>query len=616
MSDPERIHRALLIGNSEFPDDPENLQPLLGPVTDVRMLHEALTHPVTGLHRVGSVKPIVNGTSGHINDELARFFERASAHEQLLLYYSGHGRLDLQNRLRLCARDTTADQLRTRSVRHELINELIDDCAARSIVVILDCCFSGVATVKGTDPAGQLSGWGRFVMTSSSHAGLSSDAETGRTASPFTRYLIEGLRSGASGEGGYATVYDVYAYVYEQLRASGQIPHMKAEGGAGRVPLAGRPGRSTRAAGDPRPKASAPSQGGDGVTGGIEIRPTFTDPRGNQTLLPTESDFTGVLHVVLPQRRTILTTHRDQIAEAVGGPPAMAQVNSSARTYRAGLHVEVRGKKPIRIRSSVLDAAAVQFTLPEGAGTVGWTEEQVRDFIRAKAVGRWPSTPSPGRRRADTEAETDDPGYAYLASAGRSVFFYLFTSVVSGALAVAQWDLVSHVEGSLPPLTQGAGHGLSVIFTMAFLATAFMTFYRVKDAWRFRKVRRLLRDSALSVTPMLMLSELRTRTVSLGEGIIQQVEEPWALLWNEDTRLAPPVQERPPAYDSYWLTMPVHPTVSVPILDLYSKDIRARNTARGADGAQQVEVIGSPARGQWLAIRTEEGVIWPRGKAQ
>ncbi|MEV7682809.1 hypothetical protein AB0O64_30310 [Streptomyces sp. NPDC088341] len=417
---------------------------------------------------------------------------------------------------------------------------------------------------------------------------------------------------------GYATVYDVYAYVYEQLRASGQIPHMRAEGGAGRVPLAGRPGRSTRAAGDPRPEASAPSQGGDGVTGGIEIRPTFTDPRGNQTLLPTESDFTGVLHVVLPQRRTILTTHRDQIAEALGGPSAMAQVNSSARTYRSGLHVEVRGKKPIRIRSSVLDAATVQFTLPEGAGTVGWTEKQVRDFIRAKAVGRWPSTPSPGRRKTDTEAETDDePGYAYLASAGRSVLFHLFTSVVLGALAVAQWDLVSRAEGSLLPLTLGTGRGLAVIFTLAFLATVFMTFYRVKDAWRFRQVRRLLRDSALSVPPpMLMLSELRTRTVSFGEGSIQQVEEPWALLWDEDTRLAPRVQGGPPAYDSYWLTLPVHPTLSVPILDLYSKDIRARNTARGADGAQHVEVIGSPARGQWLAIRTEEGVIWPRGKAQ
>ncbi|MFF3755456.1 caspase domain-containing protein [Streptomyces sp. NPDC002018] len=611
MAEPERIHRALLIGNSEFPDDPKNLRPLMGPVTDVRMLHEALTHPVTGLHRVGSVKRIVNGASGHINDELTKFFERATAHEQLLLYYSGHGRLDLQNRLRLCASDTTVALLRTRSVRHELINELIDDCAARSIVVILDCCFSGVATVKGTDPAGQLSGRGRFVMTSSSHAGLSSDAQTEQTASPFTRYLIEALRFGASGDGGYATVYDVYTYVHEQIRASGQIPHMKAAGGAGHVPLARRPDPSMRPADGAQPEAAGPSQGGDGVTDGIEIRPTFTDPRGNQTLLQTESDFTGVLHVMLPQRRMILTTHRDQIAEAASGPSAMAQVHSRARTYRDGLHVKVRGKKPIRIWSSALDAA-VQFTLPEGAGTVGWTEEQVQRFLRAKAVGRWPSVPSAGRQRADTGTEADDEGYAHLASATSSAYRHLLMCFVLGTLAFVQGNLVAHAEGPLPWLTIGIGTGLAFIFAAAGFITGLITFGRAKDARNFRKVHRLLHDPALPVTPMLMLIERRTEDVHTGDGIIVPVKTPWALLWDENARLAPPARRGAPASDS---PMP-SPIVSVPILNLYSKDVRHRDTARGADGAQRVEVVGLPVRGQWLAIRTEEGVIWPRGKAE
>ena len=42
-------YRALLIGNSSFPNDPQNLQPLEGPVNDVALLRDALTDPHTGM---------------------------------------------------------------------------------------------------------------------------------------------------------------------------------------------------------------------------------------------------------------------------------------------------------------------------------------------------------------------------------------------------------------------------------------------------------------------------------------------------------------------------------------------------------------------------------------
>jgi hypothetical protein len=42
-------YRALLIGNSTYPADEHNLQPLKGPVKDITVLNRALADPATGL---------------------------------------------------------------------------------------------------------------------------------------------------------------------------------------------------------------------------------------------------------------------------------------------------------------------------------------------------------------------------------------------------------------------------------------------------------------------------------------------------------------------------------------------------------------------------------------
>ncbi|MGO4422142.1 hypothetical protein AB4Z54_26420, partial [Streptomyces sp. MCAF7] len=311
-----------------------------------------------------------------------------------------------------------------------------------------------MAAVKGADPATQLSGYGRFVMTSSSHAGLSSDAANAHEPSPFTRHLAEGLRFGARGKDGYVSVHDVYTYTYEQTRALGQIPHMKAEGGVGQVSLARR---LIRTADGPETKggAAAPAAGVRASADALDIRPVFTDPQGNQTLLTTESDFTGVLHVRLPQRKTVLTTHRDQLAGANGIGPATAELRSRAKIHHADLRARVDGREPVEIRSGTVDGT-VRFALPDGMGSVTWSERQVADFGRAKAVGYWPSTapattPHPEWHGAGSDGEPEDPVYDDLASASRAARLWLLKGAVAGALCAAQFSLCVRAGGGGSP---------------------------------------------------------------------------------------------------------------------------------------------------------------------
>jgi hypothetical protein len=129
--------------------------------------------------------------------------------------------------------------------------------AARAVIVILDCCYSGA--FKGALPAA-LKGEGRFVITSSRRGQLAADAELVTGASPFTGYLVEGLQLGtldANGDG-YVALNDLYDYVLQQLRPSGQIPQRHFDHAVGDVHLARarQPGMLTPAPATGRPLLS------------------------------------------------------------------------------------------------------------------------------------------------------------------------------------------------------------------------------------------------------------------------------------------------------------------------------------------------------------------------
>jgi tetratricopeptide (TPR) repeat protein len=217
MSD--RVYKALLIANWDFPHDPDQLPPLNGPQEDVRQLREVLTSRRTGLHDEGNVKILPDRTRGEILRRIEDFFLDATRDDQLLLYYSGHGKLSLFDELYLCARDTRADRLVSSAVGTSAISTIVDASPAAAKILVLDCCYSG--SFKGGDTLpGKLAGEGRFVLTASRGAELAPDAEAHETTSPFTRFLIEALAAEAedSDGDGYLSVEDVYAYVADRMR--------------------------------------------------------------------------------------------------------------------------------------------------------------------------------------------------------------------------------------------------------------------------------------------------------------------------------------------------------------------------------------------------------------
>jgi formylglycine-generating enzyme required for sulfatase activity len=277
----ERTYKALLIGNAEFTHAAGHLLPLRGSLQDVLCMGEALADDDVGLHDADDISVVRNGTKRDVDEALLRFFASGRDGDQLLLYYSGHGRRTALGQLYLCTKDTEVKDdlvLAHTAIDTGRISAMARDSSAPATVIILDCCYSGAfAASKGefTVP-GLLQGTGVFGLFSGRYYEETPDATPLTDTSPFTDCVARALRLGTldRDNDGFADLGDIYSYVFTHLPSTYQaIPTwMIPTPSPGTVAL-----------------ARARQRGAEGHYPRLE-RPSFILPDGPPTLVPVPPD--------------------------------------------------------------------------------------------------------------------------------------------------------------------------------------------------------------------------------------------------------------------------------------------------------------------------------------
>jgi formylglycine-generating enzyme required for sulfatase activity/uncharacterized caspase-like protein len=216
---------AYLFGVSEYESW---LDPLPAAVKDVDAMEIVLGDRQIG--QFDEVKAFRNPSADQIRREIEALFTNRDADDLLLLYFSGHGMTDADGEFYFMARDTKKNQ-QTRFSKATAIDSLYvhnlmkTSCNSRRIVVILDCCHSGAFIRRdggdGIDFEKQLGGMGRIVLTASAATKYSFEQE-GEDLAIYTRYLVQGLKTGAADLDGdsWVSVNELHDYVVGQLKTA------------------------------------------------------------------------------------------------------------------------------------------------------------------------------------------------------------------------------------------------------------------------------------------------------------------------------------------------------------------------------------------------------------
>ncbi len=215
---------ALIIGVSTYAS---GFSPLPSTIRDGEAMRDVLQSPEIG--KFDDVTFISDPDPLQMQEAIERTFSGRKKDDLALLFFSGHGAKDSNGKLYLATAITKktdrGDLVKSTAVSASFIHDILKDSRSKRKVVILDCCFSGAfahglsAKDDGTvDLKSQLGGEGCAVLTSSSSVQYSFEQQ-GEELSVYTRYLVEGMQTGAAdlGSDGYISVDELHEYAQSKV---------------------------------------------------------------------------------------------------------------------------------------------------------------------------------------------------------------------------------------------------------------------------------------------------------------------------------------------------------------------------------------------------------------
>ncbi len=85
-----------------------------------------------------------NATTEKVKDEIINLLENATEHDDIIISFSGHGSRDH----RLVVSDTMLNKIEASSIGMDELSNAVNHSNANSIILFIDCCFSGKAPAK------------------------------------------------------------------------------------------------------------------------------------------------------------------------------------------------------------------------------------------------------------------------------------------------------------------------------------------------------------------------------------------------------------------------------------------------------------------------------------
>ncbi|MGY1496487.1 type VII secretion protein EccCb [Streptomyces sp. QTS52] len=217
---------ALLVATDGYQDP--GLNRLRAPARGAAELKALLRDPAIG--RFDFVHELPNRPKEEIQTAVEEVLSNRDPDDLVLLYFACHGIRNDADRLFFATLGTQLKRPHTTAIPAAFLHQLLDECEARTKIVLLDCCYSGLfhrgspMSPAPVDVEAALGGRGTFVITASTaleyaYEGEHLTLDNSLTAPRFTAAVIEGLSTGLADQNrdGVITPEELYTYVHDTV---------------------------------------------------------------------------------------------------------------------------------------------------------------------------------------------------------------------------------------------------------------------------------------------------------------------------------------------------------------------------------------------------------------
>jgi Caspase domain len=239
-----RNSAAVVIGTANY----IYLPPAPAVANSLDRMHRLLTGPLCGWPAARVSVSLDERAPGNLPDLLVEEF--STARDVALFYYVGHGQPDQDDRLCLGLVESRRepDRRYTTSLSFDAVRHAMRMSKARFKVIVLDCCYSGLAVGgPGTlgpdaDISDRIRGSGAFVVAACgpySRAWYEDEPGNPDACTYFTKRLIEIVEAGCSDGSRVLTLGRLTDELIEDLAAAGKpVPTALARDQASALPFA------------------------------------------------------------------------------------------------------------------------------------------------------------------------------------------------------------------------------------------------------------------------------------------------------------------------------------------------------------------------------------------
>jgi hypothetical protein len=219
---------AILIGMSEFPEDPINLPPLPAVKNNVRDLAKALCdESIVGIPRTNVVQIVDVPKASDVLTRLVQTCRKAV--DTLIFYYAGHGLVGRKSsQLYLATKETTEEDAEFNAMPFEKIRSAIAESSATKKILIVDSCFSGriMSDSMSSAPSlfrANLEMEGTYSIASGP-ANQPAMAPSGEKYTLFTGEMIRLLNEGLDNKKDVINLKEFFEHIRDNLKKLPDVP--------------------------------------------------------------------------------------------------------------------------------------------------------------------------------------------------------------------------------------------------------------------------------------------------------------------------------------------------------------------------------------------------------